>query len=184
LQLASQISSTETEIVALLQSGNQRAIDIIYDKYGDALYGLLCKILNNDVQAEDALQISLVKIWKNAASYDASKGRLFTWMLNIARNTALDMLKSKENKNQKQNRNVEDVVSIIDSNSDNKLNIDTIGLKKVISALPADQQQIIDLMYFQGFTQAEIAEYIPMALGTVKTKLRNAIIALRKIFNN
>jgi RNA polymerase sigma-70 factor, ECF subfamily len=184
LQTASQISITETEIVALLHSGNERAIDIIYDNYADALYGILCKILNNDIQAEDALQMSLVKIWKNGASYDSSKGRLFTWMLNIARNTALDMLKSKENKNQLQNRNVEDVVSIIDNNNNTNLNIDTIGIKKVIANLPADQQQIIELMYFKGYTQAEIAEYIPMALGTVKTKLRNAIIALRKIFNN
>jgi RNA polymerase sigma-70 factor, ECF subfamily len=184
LLVPSSISNTEQHIVALLQHGEEKAIRIIYDNYGDALYGLLCKILKDDIKAEDALQISLVKIWKNGKTYDSSKGRLFTWMLNITRNTALDMLRSKENKNSLQNRNVDDVVNLLDYTNNNNLNIDAIGLKKVISELPADQQQIIELMYFKGFTQVEIAEYIPMALGTVKTKLRTAIIALRKIFNN
>jgi RNA polymerase sigma-70 factor, ECF subfamily len=182
--LDSQIPRVDEEIVILLQKEDSRAIDIIYDKYGEALYGILCKILNDEVQAQDALQTTLVKIWKNGKSYDSSKGRLFTWMLNICRNTGIDMLRSKENKTKSKNQSIDNLVNTIDLSSNLSINIDSIGIKDIIEKLPEDQKKLITLMYFKGYTQQEIADYIPMPLGTVKTKIRAALISLRNIFNS
>ncbi len=176
------ITATESQIIALLQNADVRAIDLIYEKYANALFGMLVVILKDEIQAQDALQVSLVKIWKSGATFDPNKSRLFTWMLNVCRNTALDVLRSKENKNKNQNRNIDDVVRLIDCHTSFTINTDMIGLEKIVQILPEDQQQLINLIYFQGYTQAEVAEYIPMPLGTVKTKLRAAMMFLRKRF--
>jgi RNA polymerase sigma-70 factor, ECF subfamily len=183
--LAASISilQQEDQIVQLLHKGDTRGIDLIYEKYADALYGVIQKIINNEHDAEDVLQTSLVKIWKNGATYDSNKGRLFTWMLNICRNTALDKIKSKGSRNEKSNRDIDIATNYIDSKQNENLNIETLDIKKQVNQLPADQKTLIDLMYFKGHTQAEIAEIVDIPLGTVKTKLRSAILSLRTIFN-
>ncbi len=177
------ILQQEYHIVQLLHNNDAQAIDLIYEKYADSLFGVIQKIIPNAQDAEDVLQTSLVKIWKNGNTYDASKGRLFTWMLNICRNSALDKVKSKATKNEKSNRDIDIATNYIDSKQNANLNIETLDIKKQVNQLPADQKALIDLMYFKGHTQAEIAEIVDIPLGTVKTKLRSAILTLRTIFN-
>ena len=92
------VTDLEKEIVGLLKKGDKRAISIIYENYSSALYGVILKITINEEIAQDALQETFIKVWKNAKKYDSSKAKLFTWLFRIARNTAIDKLRSFNNK--------------------------------------------------------------------------------------
>ena len=173
-------TSIDTKIVALLRQDDKSAVSLLYDNYSDALFGVILRIVNQEALAEEILQDTFLKIWKYRESYDESKGRFFTWMLNIARNTAIDQtrLKSFSQKNQ----DLDNVVSIIDSREQENFNVDAIGIRELIEKLPEEHRSIIDLVYFKGFTHIEASEALSIPLGTLKTRLRLAIIQLRKTF--
>ncbi|HRH60415.1 MAG TPA: sigma-70 family RNA polymerase sigma factor, partial [Chitinophagaceae bacterium] len=112
-------------------------------------------------------------------SYDVNKGKLFTWMMNIARNAAIDMLRSKAYRQQGQNHELTELVYNVASTG--AKNTDLIGLRKIVHMLDEDYKSLVDLAYFQGFTQDEISKMLNIPLGTVKTRLRNALIKLRSM---
>ncbi len=156
----------------------------MYDNYSKALFGIISNITNDAEEAEDVLQNVFVKIWNNFASYDEQKGRLYTWMLNIARNMAIDSTRSKHEK--VKNKIQEATDSVYHKNNlftENNAH-ENIGLQTIINNLKDDQKQIIDLAYFQGYTQEEISQKLKLPLGTVKTKVRQAIITLRELTKN
>jgi RNA polymerase sigma-70 factor, ECF subfamily len=167
--------------VLLLKQKDQHAFSYLYDNYSPALNGTITKIIDDQHLSEDILQEAFVKIWNNIDHYDASKGRLFTWMINLTRNLTIDKLRSKDYKNQQKIYSNENVVSGFNDNSFSKSMFDTIGLRKTVSNLKADQKLIIDLAYFNGFTQEEISKEMNIPLGTVKSRMRAAIIELRKL---
>jgi RNA polymerase sigma factor (sigma-70 family) len=173
-------TNIDINIVALLRQDDKSAISLLYDNYSDALFGVILRIVQQETLAEEILQDTFLKIWKYRESYDESKGRFFTWMLNIARNTAIDQtrLKSFSQKNQ----DIDNVVSIIDSKEQGNINVDAIGIHELIKKLPEEHRSIIDLVYFQGYTHIEAAEALSLPLGTLKTRLRLAIVQLRKTF--
>lgn len=183
--MSSPIKYTEEDLVTLLQSKNEAAFTYLYDNYYGALYGIIYKMLEDNVLTEDVLQEAYVKIWNNILSYDRAKGRLFTWMLNITRNLTIDTIRSKGYKKQAKILNNEKTVDTISNvkSSDNPADFDAIGLKKHLLLLKSDQKLIIDMAYFEGYTQDEISKKLLMPLGTVKTKMRTAILELRKILN-
>jgi RNA polymerase sigma-70 factor (ECF subfamily) len=169
----------ESELVRLLKQKDKPAFSELYDRYSGALYGVILRILNHDEElAQDILQDSFVKIWKNFDAYDNSKGSLFTWILNVARNTAIDKLRTLERhpiQSLEQNVHLE--------GSHYSQNVDKIGLKEIVSKMKPEHRTIIDMAYFDGFTQEEISDKLKLPLGTVKTRARTALIELRKIFN-
>lgn len=114
--------------------------------------------------------------------YDAAKGRLFTWMLNIARNLAIDFLRSKRHRNQQQILTDENALNNVPADVAAMERFDVIGIRKQLANLKPEQKQLIDLAYFGGYTQDEIAKETGIPLGTVKTRMRTAISELRKIF--
>ena len=177
------VKYTEEELIFLLKQKNQQAFSYLYDNYSSALNGIIYRIVEDRELAEDILQEAFVKIWNNLDSYDTAKGRLFTWMLNITRNLTIDTLRSKGYKKQSKISNDENSVSNLKDNNYTLEKFDAIGLRKHIANLKPDQQKIIDLAYFTGYTQEEIAKELAMPLGTVKTKMRAAIIELRKIMS-
>lgn len=167
--------------IALLQNGSQSAFEKIYNAYSDALFGLCLKVVNDQGIAEDVLQEAFVKIWKNAKKYDAAKGTFFTWMLNIARNTAIDKYrKIKKNPTEAIQDNESNVYH--GSNASQSISINHIGLKDILKGLPEEQQTIIEYLYFKGYTQKETSEELDLPLGTVKTRSRTALKSLREIF--
>jgi len=125
------------------------------------------------------LQEVFVNIWRRIEQYDAGKGRLFTWMLNIARNASIDTLRSKSYQNSRKNQSIQDNVDTIQVTDVLQPGIDTIGLRKVLEKLKEEQRVLIELAYFKGYTHEEIAELEKIPLGTVKTRIRNALIQLR-----
>jgi RNA polymerase sigma factor (sigma-70 family) len=146
------------------------------------VYGIILKIVRSEDFAQELLNDCFLKIWNKISDYDSSKGRLFTWILNIARNIALDKLRSKEYKAKLKTDDVSENVSISDMQYSQANNPDYIGVKEIIEKLPVEQKKLIDLMYFQGYSQSEIAEELNMPLGTVKTRVRAAMSTLRKLF--
>jgi RNA polymerase sigma-70 factor (ECF subfamily) len=173
---------TEEDIVSALKKKDRDAMGIIYDKYSSFLFGLTHKIVHSEEIAEDILQEVFVKIWKNIDSYDSKKAKFITWIANITRNLAIDKIRSKEYKNQLQNHDISDYVNTIEDSSSAVFNPEHVGVKEMLEKLKPEQKVLIDLVYFQGFTQADAAEKLGIPLGTVKTRIRSAINNLREIF--
>ncbi|HRG39222.1 MAG TPA: sigma-70 family RNA polymerase sigma factor [Bacteroidia bacterium] len=175
-------SYTEEELVILLKSKDARAYNLLYDNYSAALFGVISKVVSAEEIAEDILQDVFVKIWKNIENYDASKGRLFTWMLNIARNASIDYSRSKQSKMDGKLQDLEN--SRYEVNKQNALqsNTDFIGVKEQVAKLKEDYRVLIDMLYFEGYTQEDAAKELNIPLGTVKTRVRAAIVKLRETF--
>ena len=166
-----------------LRNREKIAVEALYDMYSSSLYGVISRIITDTAIAEDILQETFVKIWHSFSSYSAEKGRLFTWMVNIARNLAIDKIRSKDFKNQNKNREIENNVAFIDEQRSIAYKPDLVGVKDLVQTLKPDQQSIIDLVYFKGYTHVEAAEELGIPLGTIKTRLRMGIQELRKHFN-
>lgn len=172
---------SEEELVFLLQRKDEQAFSYLYDNYAAALNGIINRMVDNRELAEDILQEAFVKIWNNFSGYDTGKGRLFTWMLNITRNLTIDTLRSKGFKKQAKISGDENSVSNITDDSRMAERFDAMGLRKQLINLKPEQRSIIDLAYFNGYTQDEISKEMGIPLGTVKTRMRAAIIELRKM---
>lgn len=159
------------------------AAEALYDMYAASLYGVIVRIITDTATAEDVLQETFVKIWHSFASYSTDKGRLFTWMVNIARNLAIDKIRSKDFKNQNKNQELENNVTFIDEQRNTVYKPELLGVKDLLQTLKPEQKSILELVYFKGYTHVEAAEELAIPLGTVKTRLRTALIELRKHFN-
>jgi len=171
----------DEQFVHELKQRKESAFSKLYDNYSGALYGVLQRMLIKDELAQDALQESFVKIWKNIDSYDKSKGTLFTWMLNICRNHAIDMLRSKNMKQKIQN--LDDSVRVVNKQTSASTSEDHVLIKELVDNLKPEHRQMIEMAFYKGYTQEELAEELNMPLGTVKTRARAALIQLRKYFD-
>lgn len=167
-----------------LQNKDQAAFSYLYDNYSSALYGVIKRVVEAEEIANDVLQEAFVKIWKNIGGYDASKGSIFTWMMNICRNTAIDEVRSKNFKKDAQNQNIDDIVSIVDNQNKVEQKVDHIGIKKIVQNLKPEHRILIDKIYFEGYTQDEVSKELDIPLGTVKTRVRAAMTHLREVMND
>ncbi len=166
-----------------MKKKDQSALDYLYDHYSGAIYGVVFRILRKEETAEEILQDIFLKVWDKIESYDPSKGKLFTWMINIARNQAIDKTRSKENSKSRKTDDIDYLVNKIDIQEHSQLQVDAIGLKEVLLKLSEDQQFIVKQLYLEGYTQSEVAEEFDIPLGTVKTRLRLAMIELRSLLD-
>ena len=166
-----------------LRNREKIAIEALYDMYSSSLFGVISRIVIDTETSEDVLQETFVKIWHSFSGYNAEKGRLFTWMVNIARNLAIDKIRSKDFKNQNKNQDIENNVTIIDSERNTTFKPELLGVKEMVGTLKPEQKVILDLVYFKGYTHVEASDELGVPLGTIKTRLRMAILELRKHFN-
>jgi RNA polymerase sigma factor (sigma-70 family) len=173
------LTYTEQELVARLKDRDNLAFSYLYDHYSGALYNIISQIVSDAELASDVMQEVFVNIWRKIDMYDAGKGRLFTWMLNIARNASIDTIRSKNYQNSRKNQSIQENVDVIRPGDTTQIGVDTIGLRKVLEKLKGEQRTLIELAYFKGYTHEEIAELEQIPLGTVKTRIRNALIQLR-----
>ena len=170
---------TQEELLPLLLRKEERAFTQLYDMYSKSLYSIITNLINDREEAEDVLQEVFVKIWKNIDSYNESKGRLYTWMLNIARNSTIDKLRSKGFNNSQKNLSSDNFVHLLDDSNKLTNRIDSIGLKEFVNKLKPKCIKLIDLLFFKGFTQQEACEELEIPLGTVKTQNRMCMNDLR-----
>jgi len=179
---------SETVLIEKLSHRDQQAFHWLYDQYSPALFGVIRKIVHDDEQARDLLQDSFIKIWNNLDAYDASKGRLFTWLLNVARNTAIDSLRaakasSRPNPANAIHTDAENVFIVDRQHQVDPSNIEHIGMQEIVSQLRPERKMLIDLVYFGGYTHEEAAEVLNLPLGTVKTRIRSALQELKQYFS-
>lgn len=173
-------TTTEQRIISLLNQGDQYALNLLYENYSDSLYGVILKVTNNEEIAEDALQETFIKVWKNAHKYDSTKAKLFTWLYRIARNTAIDKLRSFNNRFQKEIQIDKSNVYILPRLS---LNQDVMDLKEHLGRLEEKYQIVLNALFFEGMTQQEASEELDIPLGTVKSRLKIGLRELKKVYD-
>jgi len=152
----------------------------LYDNYSGALLGVISAIVSNQETARDVLQDVFVNIWRKIGSYDSAKGRLFTWMMNIARNAAIDKIRSRGYQDSLKNQAIPDNVDNAGmARSATLPQMTDTGLRNVLTRLKEEHRVLIDMSYYQGYTHDEIAKILDIPLGTVKTRIRSALTHLR-----
>lgn len=162
-----------TLLVRRLKNKDVTALDYLYDHYSDALYGIIYRTLNHKEIAEETLHDVFIRIWEQIEQYDSAKGTLFTWMYRIARNKAIDARRSKDFKSTDKSDDISSFVDMFDNQDENKE--DYIGLSTVLSEVGKMCRKLIQLNFFMGYSHAEISKNEDIALGTVKTRLRNCL---------
>ena len=168
---------TEEELIADLRQHDEAAYQFLFDNYASPLFAIIKQIVSKQEVAEDILQETFVKIWQNITSYDASKGRLYVWMVSVARNISIDRMNSKTLS--KQNAPSSFLKNLFITFNVEESKISDEDLKKVLTALPDEEAKLIDLAYFKGFTQEEISKILMIPVNTVKEEMRNTIESLR-----
>lgn len=170
----------EDQITQLLKTGDQQALNLLYDHYSASLFGAIIKVTRNQELAEDALQETFVKVWRYADKYDAKKAKLFTWLFRIARNTAIDKLRSHNLKFHKEVQIDKSDVYILPSTS---LNQDVIDLKAQLNKIEEKYQIVLNALFFEGMTQQEASEELDIPLGTIKSRLKIGLRELKKFYD-
>ena len=176
--MSSTVTYSEQELVVALKAKDEQAFSYLYDHYSGSLYSIVLQIVKSPEIASDVLQEIFINIWRRIDTYDPVKGRLFTWMLNISRNASIDMLRSKNYQNSQKNQEITD--NVYGNDQVTQTSIDSIGLTKFLGKLRPELRVLIELAYFKGYTHDEIAQIEDIPLGTVKTRIRNALLQLRE----
>ena len=161
----------------MIHEDRKAAVSLIYDAYAKALYGVLLKMMDRPTDAQDVLQETFIKIYRRIESYDPEKARLFTWLMRVARNTAIDQMRKKKGPG---GGIREDITDYQWAERPGKM--DTLDLKDHVASLGPKYQSVVELFYFKGFTHKEASEALMLPLGTIKSRLRKALSELRKIY--
>jgi RNA polymerase sigma factor (sigma-70 family) len=172
----------EDKFVRDLQDRNNVSFRRLYHLYASPLLGIILRVVPAREIAEDILQDSFVKIWKSIDTFDPEKGKLFTWMARLARNSAIDYKRGKTFSKSTRNEDIDSVFCQVDTYHYVPDRTDSIGVRELMCVLTASQKQILDLVYFHGYTQAEVSDELQIPLGTVKSKIRLAVKELRGYF--
>ncbi len=164
------------EIILLIKQGDVRGLQYLYDHYSPALFGVISRIVQSDHLSEEVLQDTFVKIWSNIDQYDSSKSRLFTWMYQIARNNAIDLVRSRQH-------SFEESKETLDVNLHSEKNVVrsdmTLDLEILINQLEDSHKNIVENIYIKGYTHQQTADQLNLPLGTVKSRLRKGLQQLR-----
>ncbi len=171
----------EKHIVELLQERNEKAISLLYEHYGDTLYGVAKKVVRDEELAQDVLQESFVKIWKKSDTYDVTKAKLFTWLFRITRNTAIDKLRSVNTKSDKEIQiDVSDVYNLgVDS-----IRPEFMDVRENLEKIEGKYQIVLEALFFLGMTQQEASDELDIPLGTIKSRLKIGLRELKKIYGS
>jgi len=149
----------------------------LYNQYGGAIFGIISRIIKDGMVAEEVLQQTMLKAWKNIDLYNPDKSSLYTWLHSIARNSAIDKVRLKSYQNQQKTDTINPNVH---EGRAAKIATDKIDVDKITASLDEKYKVVLDKMYLEGYSQREIADELDIPLGTVKTRLRKAILFLRE----
>ena len=169
----------DSALVAAIRNGEERAMGELYDRYSGIVYSVALRVLGDTGAAEDVLQEVFMQLWRNPGLFDSSRGNLAPWLAVIARNRAIDALRKR-----RPETDIEDVVVSVESDLADEAdrNIAMGKVRGVLSAMPAAQRSALEMAYFEGLTHSEISAKTGEPLGTIKTRIRSGLLALRKAF--
>lgn len=169
----------EEQIIRLMKRQDKAFVSMVYDHYADSLYGVIKTMIGQEAAAQDVLQESFLKIWQKAHQYDPQKARLFTWLLTICRNTAIDRLRVMQ---KRVDREIQMDDSVVYNIGTAGFNPQHIGVRELLQGLDPKQQEVFEALFFKGMTQKEASEALDIPLGSVKTRLKIGLRELRKVF--
>lgn len=171
----------DTQLTAQVAQGNEQAFLALYDRYASHVYALAMRILRDASLAEEATQDTFLKLWSRARMFLAERGSLLAWLLTIARRTALDRLRlEKRRPTLSTGENPEELWQIIPDDSTTPEESRWHSMRLAVQSLSKEHRLVLELSYYQGLSQSEIAETLDWPLGTVKTRLRAAMEQLRR----
>jgi RNA polymerase sigma factor (sigma-70 family) len=173
-------ATEEAALVERLLARDEQALRLLHERYSRSLLTVILRLVRDQPLAEDLLQEGLLKVWLSIAHYDAGRGRLFTWMVRVCCNRAIDSLRSPRHRFHQDTRSLE-VGSAQRASAPTSFNPEHIGVRELTLKLKPRQREVIDLLYFGGFTQAEAAKQLGIPLATVKTRARTALQVLAQL---
>ncbi len=175
---------SDAPLLERIARGDADALGVLYDRHAPRVLGLTARILSDRDEAEDVLQEVFLQIWRAPERFNASRGSVLTWLLVLARSRAIDRLRALRRRGRDRHVDIADVVVAAsgDLERETQNSQDADGIRRVLATLPADQRRALELAYFEGYTQSEIAELTGAPLGTVKTRLRQGMMKLRDGF--
>ena len=169
----------DSNLISSIRTGDQNAMAALYDRYSSIVYSVALRVLADTGAAEDTLQDVFMQLWRNPGAFDSSRGSLGAWLAVIARNRAIDALRKRRPEN-----NIEDVVISVEtdlaSEADRSRSAEKV--RSLLGGMPAAQRTPLEMAYFEGLTHSEIASKTGEPLGTIKTRIRAGLAALRKAF--
>ncbi len=181
---AERISDTAL-LVQMIKSHSEKGFNILYNKYSGALYGVLIKLVRHTDVANDLLQDTFVKIWKHIDGFDSERGTIYTWMLNIARNLAIDYLRSSGYRKQLLNVNLDlysENKEFMSTSAFNMSELEVKDFRKKALQLDPKYAEVIDMVFFYGWTHEQTAQIMSLPLGTVKTRARKGLGMLKTLY--
>jgi RNA polymerase sigma-70 factor, ECF subfamily len=169
----------DTSLLALVRKGDEQAMASLFDRYSKVVYSVALRVLRDPAAAEDVLQEIFMQVWRNPDSFTSTRGSLGGWLAVVARNRSIDTLRRK-----RPTDSVDDVVLASSTNIASEVERSSLmeRARGVIVTLPAEQRKTLEMAFFDGLTHSEIAELTGDPLGTVKTRIRSALLTLRKAF--
>lgn len=178
--MVSEPTTLEAALVQRLYQRDEAAMLLFYDQYSAMLYGVILRIVKHAQMAEDVLQESMLKIWSSFPGYSPTRGRLATWALNICRNRAIDELRAQRARGSERTTSLSRALPLAHQPLAAAFRPEHVGVRELIRDLSPAAQLLLDMLYFQGYTQQEAAEALGEPLGTVKTRARAAISTLAR----
>lgn len=166
----------EKEIVKKIKAGDEQGLRLLYQHYSSALYGIAFRFLNDEMYAEEVLQNTYLKVWNKIDQYDPEKAAFYTWMVNILKNSAIDISRTLKFQNEKKTVSFDN-----DVHSDKKENILSLGMeaKQMLKDIDEKYVQVLDYLFLRGYSQSEMSEELDIPIGTIKTRVKKAIDLLR-----
>jgi RNA polymerase sigma-70 factor, ECF subfamily len=173
----------DEEVMQLVQHGDPRAFELLYDRHGGAAYSLAYRMVGAQAPAEDVVQEALLSIWRSRLRYDQTRGSVRTWILGIVHNRAIDGLRRSSVHDRRR-----ETLDIVEERHEARERTDVEVARRdearrvrgALETLPAEQRQTIELAYFGGFTQSQIAELLGEPVGTVKGRMRLGLDKMRR----
>ena len=171
----------DATLLTLVQQGDEHAMAALFDRYSKVVYSVALRVLRDPASAEDVLQEIFMQIWRTPNSFISTRGSLGGWLAVVSRNRSIDALRRR-----RPTESVDDIALASPYNlaSESERNVMIDKAKVVILTLPPDQRKTLEMAFFDGLTHSEIAEMTGDPLGTVKTRIRSALLSLRKAFNS
>lgn len=176
------VQNREENMLSLLLEGNEMGLRLLYRNYKEAIYGIILNIVKSENHAEEVLNDVFLKFFNNIKSYDSSKSRLFTWMARIARNAAIDKIRTVDFKSSARSYEISNPVA--EKLQYQHEHIDHSAIASILQALDVDQKRMIEMVYLLGYTHQECSTELNIPLGTVKTNIRRGLLKLRSVMGN
>ncbi|HUZ03103.1 MAG TPA: sigma-70 family RNA polymerase sigma factor [Thermomicrobiaceae bacterium] len=177
----------DDELVRRMAGGEVEALDILYDRYARAVYAFAVRIVGDGLLAEEVLQEAFVRAWQQAERFELARGSFASWLLSITHNLAIDEVRKRQRRPQRATS--VDIADLLQGEVDTSVDVEEAAeaaelrsrIQTAMATLPDAQRRVIELAYFDGLTQREIADFLDEPLGTIKTRMRLGMHKLRDL---